>query len=470
MEKDQIVSILRAIVTSRKDTTENDIRNGFREIEGYEVPYKKFGFNRLDDFLRSSSEFILIRNGRDTFIKAKLSQDTAHISRLVAEQNSSKRKKSRSGASRRPSSYAVRNMRSSSSAYSNAYSMAQSQRSSSSSSNNNGPRFGTRPMINRIQPLLAKVIPVPKSIRIDKQSSQSSQLQNSCVSTSIRPPGRTFNAESGQISTVNDSVKKLSNDTKVSNIILQQIVQNSATTTKPVSKSETKPIASSQLSQSMPYKLPTLCQKTAKLPTTLTVNVPATKPLTNGNTTVNSTTKPNEKTNLLSRRLENCQKPVVIEKIITEPIAVSVTNNVSVVKPPSPPFNQQSSKSKLGDRLLRIQNEAKITQLSINNNESSYSSAETISPDSLQSTPLTSSSSAEFVSPIIEFNPLPPPNLELITHTEIEANDFVTKLANYCIAEMKTVPQYKFLKIRKKDNRINCKIEVTTSTFFFYCC
>ena len=57
-EANAIIKVIRSIVQSRKDPMPiNDITRDFKALEGTLVPYKKFGYQTLEEFLRCSGEF-----------------------------------------------------------------------------------------------------------------------------------------------------------------------------------------------------------------------------------------------------------------------------------------------------------------------------------------------------------------------------------------------------------------------------
>lgn len=457
MNEDQTISVLRAIVTSRKHTNENDIRNGFREIEGCEVPYRKFGYNRLDEFLQASGEFIIISSNGGTQIKAKLSKDAAHISQLVAGQKCATRKRPKSLPQRRPFGMsAPRN-----SAYSNSY--------------NNRQRFVPKPN-NRMIP--------PKDFRNDKPSSAPFQMQNNnnsylyrSTSYSAAPPNnrsvRTFASDvsstsqkyGGQLRKVETTElpRRKSPESNVAFVRTFSSEFNSTSAGQSSSKDEKElpvkksaPISSSEQSKpvqqsSVPqqpkmlqiYKPATLRQKT--VPLQAMFNDPVTKPITNGHQTQSTTMPPNtqDKTSLLNRRLEQCQRVPILEKPVTNEVNPSLhTDNKQ----------ERHQKSKLGDRLLRIQQVAVQNQQlngnAISKNEtklSDLSPTSTLSPDVA-------------LSPIIGFEKPSEPLLDIITHND--SDDFATKLTNYAIEKTKSLPEYRFFKISNKNVRFCCKIMV----------
>lgn len=89
-EKKSVTTILRSLVNSLKDASLNDLARDFSQIEGCAIPFRKFGFANLPDFLLSTGQFYV--TPYQTVI-AKTTAESAHISKLVAEQNPGKKKK-----------------------------------------------------------------------------------------------------------------------------------------------------------------------------------------------------------------------------------------------------------------------------------------------------------------------------------------------------------------------------------------
>lgn len=63
------------------------------EIEGKDIPYKKFRFNTLHDFLHASNAFNLISTRGGLYIRARLSQNSKHIVKLVGAQKCARKKR-----------------------------------------------------------------------------------------------------------------------------------------------------------------------------------------------------------------------------------------------------------------------------------------------------------------------------------------------------------------------------------------
>lgn len=67
------------------------------QIIGECIPYKRLGFHQLEEFLKSVPEISVKRRGGEVYIEAKESQTSAHVTKLVAKQKKSGRKKPRVG-------------------------------------------------------------------------------------------------------------------------------------------------------------------------------------------------------------------------------------------------------------------------------------------------------------------------------------------------------------------------------------
>lgn len=59
---------------------------------GCDIPYKKFGYTSLEEFLQSIPTLITKKTDRGFFINAKPSEKTSHIADMVAKQKRSKKK------------------------------------------------------------------------------------------------------------------------------------------------------------------------------------------------------------------------------------------------------------------------------------------------------------------------------------------------------------------------------------------
>lgn len=89
-EKKTIVIVLRSLVNSQKNASLDDLGRDFAQTEGGRIPFQKFGFSNLADFLTASGEFSVTPYG---MVQVKQSANSAHINKLVAEQNTTSKKK-----------------------------------------------------------------------------------------------------------------------------------------------------------------------------------------------------------------------------------------------------------------------------------------------------------------------------------------------------------------------------------------
>lgn len=60
------ISVIRGLIKTRKQiTTVKDIEQEYLAMEGQEIPFKKLGFNSLNQLMRASGEFHLSNNNGD---------------------------------------------------------------------------------------------------------------------------------------------------------------------------------------------------------------------------------------------------------------------------------------------------------------------------------------------------------------------------------------------------------------------
>lgn len=65
------VSVIRGLISSRKRiTTIRDVEKEYEELEGQAIPFAKWGFASLMDFIRSSGNFHISRNKEEVLIRA----------------------------------------------------------------------------------------------------------------------------------------------------------------------------------------------------------------------------------------------------------------------------------------------------------------------------------------------------------------------------------------------------------------
>lgn len=80
----ELVALIRALVISSPyPMTKETIDSDFKEFMGNEIPFRKYGYRTLYQFLILSGEFIDIHGN----IKAKFNESSSHIVRVMAQQN-----------------------------------------------------------------------------------------------------------------------------------------------------------------------------------------------------------------------------------------------------------------------------------------------------------------------------------------------------------------------------------------------
>ena len=100
LTKKELRSVLQS---SAESVTLEQLQNDFRKLLGYDIPYRRMGYNTLSDFLYDIPDVVSCRKVYDRLmITAIADSSTAHIARLVARQKS--RKRSRGGRGRGSSS------------------------------------------------------------------------------------------------------------------------------------------------------------------------------------------------------------------------------------------------------------------------------------------------------------------------------------------------------------------------------
>lgn len=61
-------------------------------LMGCDIPYKKFGFKSLEDFLQNVPTLLTKKTESGFFVDAKPSEKTNHIADMVARQKTTKKK------------------------------------------------------------------------------------------------------------------------------------------------------------------------------------------------------------------------------------------------------------------------------------------------------------------------------------------------------------------------------------------
>lgn len=95
-EMNTAVAVLRALLTSshtKDGIPTKQLLIDYQNVEG-QLPLKKFGFDTIDDFLAASKEFILQRGRDGVRVLPHKNVDSAHITKLLEQQKSSRKQKS----------------------------------------------------------------------------------------------------------------------------------------------------------------------------------------------------------------------------------------------------------------------------------------------------------------------------------------------------------------------------------------
>jgi OST-HTH/LOTUS domain len=93
-QKRTLISILRSLCTSRKDSTSTmqEMFRDYKEAEGEDIPFRRFGYQSLEKMLTDSGEFTVSRNlSGGILIRAKVSEETQHITRMKAAEKKPKK-------------------------------------------------------------------------------------------------------------------------------------------------------------------------------------------------------------------------------------------------------------------------------------------------------------------------------------------------------------------------------------------
>lgn len=79
------ILVLRSLANSRKEASLADLVRDYAETEGGQIPFARFGYRRLEDFLKESGEF---RVTPWQTVQVRTTDVSSHINKFVAEQKS----------------------------------------------------------------------------------------------------------------------------------------------------------------------------------------------------------------------------------------------------------------------------------------------------------------------------------------------------------------------------------------------
>lgn len=102
-ERNSVISNLRAcLISSQGGIRMDSLNKDYMQIIGECIPYKRLGFNQLEEFLKSVPEISVRRKGGEVYIEAKESQTSAHVTQLVQKQKKSGKKRPKSNRNAPP--------------------------------------------------------------------------------------------------------------------------------------------------------------------------------------------------------------------------------------------------------------------------------------------------------------------------------------------------------------------------------
>ncbi|KYM99296.1 PREDICTED: tudor domain-containing protein 7 isoform X2 [Cyphomyrmex costatus] len=93
MDLDEVIRKLRSCVISCKGGIKLDnLRTDYRMITGELLPFKQFGFSSVEAFVRNIPDVTVNRRNGELFVEALPSKTSAHLTKLVSRQKSTRRK------------------------------------------------------------------------------------------------------------------------------------------------------------------------------------------------------------------------------------------------------------------------------------------------------------------------------------------------------------------------------------------
>ncbi|XP_066149149.1 tudor domain-containing protein 7A isoform X2 [Euwallacea fornicatus] len=92
-ELEKVISFIRSCIISTKDKlTLTQLNRDYKILIGERIPFRKFGFNKLEELIESCSDLALVRSGEEHIVIAKSSEKSVHISEMVSVQKHGKRR------------------------------------------------------------------------------------------------------------------------------------------------------------------------------------------------------------------------------------------------------------------------------------------------------------------------------------------------------------------------------------------
>lgn len=84
--------IRSCIISSKAMLTLQQLNSDYMMLVGDRIPYKNLGFQTLEDLIKSSPDLDLKKQGNVIYAVAKQSEKSAHITKLISNQKSPKKR------------------------------------------------------------------------------------------------------------------------------------------------------------------------------------------------------------------------------------------------------------------------------------------------------------------------------------------------------------------------------------------
>ncbi|KAK1132304.1 hypothetical protein K0M31_016420 [Melipona bicolor] len=106
MEKEEVIKNLRAcLISSKGGVKVDDLNRDYKMLIDENIPFRKLGYQSLIAFLRTVSSIRLIEKGNDCFVEAIPTEESAHITKLIARQKTTGRKFNKLINTRKPTPF-----------------------------------------------------------------------------------------------------------------------------------------------------------------------------------------------------------------------------------------------------------------------------------------------------------------------------------------------------------------------------
>lgn len=89
--------MIRSVLTSTQGSLDvGSLRRDYKMLMGEEIPFRRLGFGRLEDFLQSCPGLAVKRGANgEVYVDAVVTEKSAHIASLVGRQKSAPKRKAK---------------------------------------------------------------------------------------------------------------------------------------------------------------------------------------------------------------------------------------------------------------------------------------------------------------------------------------------------------------------------------------